>query len=181
MALDTAVKRNSALNITIPWRSLPLPTGTVSSGERLGLLYLYEFPRFVVMTCDAGSYAWTGVDADLFFNHVLFADPGSYSWSGVDADLLANRVLAADPGSYVWTGYDADLGKMLILVCDPGSYAWTGAEASLYIVGFNNDTFSYQLIPLKQNQTSGGDFEFQGMTVKKPQPSTGADFEYQKV
>lgn len=43
MALDTALKRGSALNITSPWRGiLPLPDGTVGQPDRQVVAFLYS-------------------------------------------------------------------------------------------------------------------------------------------
>lgn len=44
MALDSALKRASALNIGCPWRGvLPIPDGTVDEEDRPVLAYLYAF------------------------------------------------------------------------------------------------------------------------------------------
>jgi hypothetical protein len=180
MALDTAVKRNSAIHITSPWRSLPLPTGTVSSGERLGLLYLYEFPRSVVMPCVAGSYAVSGVSADLLATRFIVPEAGAYSVTGTDAGLFQNRVVAAESGSYVVTGEDVSLSKMLTLIADPGAFTITGSDVLVYLVANNNDEFVYSTFVGVVDRQAGTVFEFNQMSIKKT-PVGGTDFEYQKV
>ena len=43
MALDTAVKRASAINVTAPWRGLlPFPDGTIDQGDRQATAYQYS-------------------------------------------------------------------------------------------------------------------------------------------
>lgn len=41
MAMDTAAKRHSAVNWGLPWRTLPLPDGSIGQGDRqsVGLCY----------------------------------------------------------------------------------------------------------------------------------------------
>lgn len=42
MALDTAAKRSSAINVGSPWRSrLPLPDGTIGQNDRQAVAFMY--------------------------------------------------------------------------------------------------------------------------------------------
>ena len=41
MAVDTAAKRASAINIRLPWRTAPFPDGTVGSDDRQHLAWMY--------------------------------------------------------------------------------------------------------------------------------------------
>lgn len=42
MAMDTASKRSSAINLNSPWRGLwPIPDGAVSQGDRQATVFLY--------------------------------------------------------------------------------------------------------------------------------------------
>lgn len=43
MAVDTANKRSSAINVSSPWRSrLPFPDGTIDQGDRQHVAYMYS-------------------------------------------------------------------------------------------------------------------------------------------
>lgn len=43
MALDTATKRATAVNVGSPWRSiLPFPDGTIDAGDRAGAAFFYS-------------------------------------------------------------------------------------------------------------------------------------------
>jgi hypothetical protein len=123
----------------IPWGSAILINTDVGTGGD-------------ILDAQAGSYAWTGQEANLEFNRRVAADPGSYAWTGQDAtltytggyDLSAeagayaltgqdaalelNRVVSAEEGSYVWDGQDVILKMGRRVGADPTSYAWSGAD-----------------------------------------------------
>lgn len=40
--MDTAVKRQSAIGVSLPWRGPPLPSGSVDQGDRQQLGYVYR-------------------------------------------------------------------------------------------------------------------------------------------
>lgn len=43
MAIDTATKRGSAININSPWRGLwPIPDSTIDQGDRQMVAYMYS-------------------------------------------------------------------------------------------------------------------------------------------
>lgn len=43
MAVDTAAKRSSAINVGSPWRArLPFPDGTISGADRQVVVFLYS-------------------------------------------------------------------------------------------------------------------------------------------
>lgn len=43
MALDTALKRGSAINVGSPWRAfLPLPDGTIAAADRQVIPFVYS-------------------------------------------------------------------------------------------------------------------------------------------
>ena len=43
MAIDTAAKRSSAINVGSPWRSrLPFPDGTIDQGDRQAVAFVYS-------------------------------------------------------------------------------------------------------------------------------------------
>jgi hypothetical protein len=56
------------------------------------------------LAAEAGSYAITGVAANLLASRLLSASAGSYALTGVAADLLVSRLLSAAVGSYAITG-----------------------------------------------------------------------------
>lgn len=42
MAIDTAAKRHSAINWGLPWRTMPLPDGTIDQGDRQHVALMYS-------------------------------------------------------------------------------------------------------------------------------------------
>lgn len=65
MAIDSASKRASAMNISCPWRSsLPLPDGTIDQGDRQHAAFMYSgilagIPQADPIV-DTGTYARIG-------------------------------------------------------------------------------------------------------------------------
>lgn len=78
------------------------------------------------MTANAGSYAYTGVAANLLQARKLIAGVGTFVYSGITAGTLAALKMAADAGSYTLSGIDAALRKGQILIADVGTYTYTG-------------------------------------------------------
>lgn len=69
MAIDTADKRSSAIETSIPWRGrLPLPDGSVNLGDRQQVALLY---RGIVASGGGGGAA------ELVHARYFFADVGS--------------------------------------------------------------------------------------------------------
>ncbi len=83
------------------------------------------------LSCESGSFSWTGTAANLEFHSVVDAGAGSYAWTGQDANLQYSIILGAEAGSYSWTGQDASLEFGALLSAESGSYAWTGQDANL--------------------------------------------------
>jgi hypothetical protein len=85
------------------------------------------------LATDPGSYALTGVAADLRVGHVLVTDAGVYALTGTDSTLqaLSADELSADPGSYSVTGADAALRYGRVLPTDAGAAGMGDAGAAL--------------------------------------------------
>jgi len=88
------------------------------------------------LTCDSGSYTYTGSSATVSRNRVLTSSSGSYTYTGSSADLtkgaaLNNRDLTTNAGAYSLTGSDAVLLKGRSLTASPGSYNVTGSSATI--------------------------------------------------
>jgi len=115
----------------------------------------------------AGSFALTGVNANLLFSRRMTADVAtftctgsalgfrrtfryitsstSYAWSGIDAGLARNRAVFGDTANFALTGTDTNLRKTSVLVADTRSYALTGIDANtLYhrIAGADATTYA---------------------------------------
>lgn len=58
------------------------------------------------VSAEAGSFVWTGQDADLY-SLILTADAGSFAWTGQDAGSSVNINFECDAGAFIWTGQDA--------------------------------------------------------------------------
>lgn len=60
MAADTAIKRLSAMNLTLPWRGpAVIPSGTVDAGERAAALHLYSGVGAAAATVSGGkNHGW---------------------------------------------------------------------------------------------------------------------------
>lgn len=88
------------------------------------------------LTCNSGSYSYSGSSAPLVRGRALSASPGSYAYSGSSATLtvgaaLNHRSLTASPGSYTYTGSTATLVKGKRLIASAGSYSYAGSTATL--------------------------------------------------
>lgn len=100
-------------------------------------------PVNYVLTCDAGSYTYTGQAATLSLERKLACDTGAYAYTGQDATLQVRHSLVCDAGAYVYTGNDATLQVRHSIVCDVGAYSYTGNDATLtYVPGVVNYTLA---------------------------------------
>ncbi len=63
MAVDSASKRLSILNMTTAWRgSLPLPDGTIDGGDRQHLLNAYSGIAFAAPPAAGGTIMFTIIE-----------------------------------------------------------------------------------------------------------------------
>jgi hypothetical protein len=87
------------------------------------------------LTCDSGSYTYSGTAAALQRGEVLVTDSGSYSYSGTNVALNLGYYLATDSGSYTYSGTNVTLtfagAGSYTLTCDSGSYSYSGTAVSL--------------------------------------------------
>lgn len=77
------------------------------------------------------QYRVVGSDAALKRSVILLAEAGSYTYSGINAEFTASGAVPVEAGSYVYTGTDADLQLSLVLEAEEGSYAVAGQNAAL--------------------------------------------------
>lgn len=61
------------------------------------------------LTASPGSFAVTGVAANLTVGRTMAAATGSYTITGNAANFPVARTMPADPGAYTLTGYSANL------------------------------------------------------------------------
>lgn len=124
--------------------------GEVTGGGFISALQLATFvvtaggsPTNYTLTCDAGSYATTGQDAQLRRGYRITSDVGAYASTGIDAALRRGYRVVADVGAYTSTGQDAALRRGYRLTADVGAYALTGQDATLiYSAGAANYTLA---------------------------------------
>ena len=83
------------------------------------------------LTCDSGSFSYTGTAANLERGYLVSAESGAFTWSGTDAGLTAERKVTAESGSFSVAGTDTGLLKDSALSAESGSFTWTGTPASL--------------------------------------------------
>jgi hypothetical protein len=119
------------------------------------------------LVCAAGSYAYSGVAANLTVARKLSLDAGAYSYTGQAASLTVARRLALDAGAYTYTGQAASLGLERKLALDTGSYAYTGQDATLdYVAG----TVTPPVTPPVSTTVSGGRKQYKwGIPYIRPQ------------
>jgi hypothetical protein len=87
--------------------------------------------RGLEVVADPGGYAFTGVAANLEHGREVFADAGSFAFTGTAANLELGREVLADPGIFAFTGVAANLERGREVVADPGIFAFTGVAANL--------------------------------------------------
>ena len=88
------------------------------------------------LTANAGSYALNGISAGLYRAHTITANAGVYSYTGVAATITYtptanNYVLTANAGSYALTGSAANLAKSKLLIANIGAYSLDGVAANV--------------------------------------------------
>ena len=92
---------------------------------------------------EAGSYAWTGADANTEYGYAVDAESTSYVWSAPVETLLTysqsnDYEIVAEATTYVWTGSDAELVYQEELDAESGSYAWTGTDVDWTVVRYGD-------------------------------------------
>lgn len=131
------------------------------TGPNLGILR--------TIAADPGSYAWTGIDANLLYKYKVIAsggsvsiggglstalryarlhtfDSGSVAINGTTALLKYARKFPVDAGSYLVTGTDASLIYRRGILASSGTYTITGIDASLLYARRVQATFGSYLI-----------------------------------
>ncbi len=83
------------------------------------------------ITCNAGSYTYTGSSITLARNKSLTASAGSYTYTGQTVAISRNRALTAGAGSYTYTGQQATILKSKLLEASAGSYTYTGQTVEI--------------------------------------------------
>ncbi len=118
--------------------SLTCESGTYTfTGNDASLIY----PAAYSLACDVGTYSLTGQNANLKVSRSLTCSAGSYSFVGNNIALNGVRNINANSGSYSITGNDALLKRGYRLTASAGSYSVTGQNATLTYTpntGFQN-------------------------------------------
>lgn len=100
-------------------------------------------PVNYTLTCETGTYVYTGQAATFQVRHSLTCDSGAYLYTGQAATLQVVHSLICDAGAYTYTGIDAALSYVpgtgavnYTLICDAGSYTYSGNDITLsYVEG----------------------------------------------
>ena len=102
------------------------------------------------LTCNSGSYTYSGTATELQRGLVLGTDSGSYTYSGTAVALNLGYYLATDSGSYTYSGTNVTLtfasAGNFTLTCDSGSYSYSGTALSLEfgaLVTATSGSYSY--------------------------------------
>jgi hypothetical protein len=118
----------SASSLPSPWSS----GSTQYDDVLVGLYGLYTAASTTyTLTCDAGSFAITGISSDLLYSRLVSAGPGSFAITGTDASLLYSRVCSTDTGTFAINGTACSLLYSHALAAGSGAFAITGIDASL--------------------------------------------------
>lgn len=89
-----------------------------------------DVARSYSISCNAGSYTFTGQAATFLLERKVIGNVGSYSISGNNASFTYNQVLQGNAGSYTFTGADASLNYNQRLNCEAGFYTLTGNDCT---------------------------------------------------
>ena len=92
--------------------------------------------RHRALSASAGSYTYTGQSVDITYtvpavNYNITCNAGSYTYTGQSATISRNRVLSANAGSYTYTGQSATIEKDRYLTASAGAYTYTGQQATI--------------------------------------------------
>jgi hypothetical protein len=91
------------------------------------------------ITGDAGSFTYSGNNANTLFNRKLVSETMAQTYSGNNANVLFNRKIVADVGAYTYNGNNANTLFNRDLIADAGSFTYSGNDATLtYVGGLNN-------------------------------------------
>jgi hypothetical protein len=81
------------------------------------------------LSCDAGSFALTGVPASLLRGYKISSEAGTFTLSGSTASLLVGRKIQAEAGSFALTGQPVSLLYGRRIAADHGVFSLTGQGA----------------------------------------------------
>ena len=145
-AYDPAAFTGSTTATSLGWVALTLviqpapPTNyplTCNSGSYSYTGSSATVTRFMSLTASSGSYSYTGSSADITkgaaLNHrSLTANAGSYTYTGSTSTLSRGRPLTASAGSYSYSGQSTTILRKRSLTASAGSYTYTGQSSVIY-------------------------------------------------
>jgi hypothetical protein len=143
-----------------------------------GVLLLDAPSTNYVLTCNHGTYSYTGQSATLAKSKVIVASAGAYTYTGRTANLYRSKVIVASAGNYSYTGQSANLYRNRTLIATNGTYAYAGQDAILtytpgavnYTLTALHGTYSYagQSATINRNRAlsaSFGAYAYSGQSV----------------
>jgi hypothetical protein len=83
------------------------------------------------LTCEAGAFTLTGVDAGLRAARKITPAAGAFALTGGSASLRVGRKITTGAGAFTLTGVDAGLSKTKRLAAGTGAFTLTGVDAGL--------------------------------------------------
>lgn len=95
------------------------------------------------IAADAGSFTYSGNNANTLFNRRLVSETMSQTYSGNNANILFNRKIVADVGTYTYSGNNANILFNRDIIAEAGSFSYSGNDATLtYTTALNNYTIT---------------------------------------
>jgi hypothetical protein len=156
-------------------------TGT-SSGWRTHTLEVWEVPpaNNYTITCETGSYSYTGQSASLKKASNLICLAGSYLYTRQSATLTyagtvepTSYTLTCSTGNYTLTGQSSNLRLARKIICSVGNYSYTGKASQLtlsrkLVCASGSYSLSGQSVNLRQSSKlicSSGQYTYAGSSA----------------
>jgi hypothetical protein len=106
----------------------PYGGGAVADADGMRAIYaLVSIPK--VLTADTVSFAFTGFDAGLSWQHSFTADSDSFAVTVADAEFALAHNLSVESGSFVLSGADIGFGALAPLTAEVGDFSLVGFDA----------------------------------------------------
>lgn len=90
-----------------------------------------NFRKGLIVVPEAGSYSFAGQEVTLDRTFKLIPEAGNYSFAGQTASLEYGREIAAEATSYSFAGQDASLEHGWEVLAEATSYSFAGSEVTL--------------------------------------------------
>lgn len=149
--LTTGLSANTSYNVRLLWRRTSASTSDfdvymiqdtdppLTGGAKVSAVLAGVF----TITAAAGSFTYSGNNANTIYNRRMVAETGAYSYSGNNANTLFNRRVVAETGTYSYSGNNANTLFNRDVIADTGAFTYAGNNATLtYTTALNNYTIT---------------------------------------